>query len=64
VLGADFGGNATVIGASANVVVASMSESRGYPITFVQYLRYGLPATLITVLVAAGDIWLRTTLFS
>ncbi len=64
VLGADFGGNATVIGASANVVVASMSESRGYPITFVQYLRYGVPATLITMLVAAADIWLRTTVFS
>jgi Na+/H+ antiporter NhaD/arsenite permease-like protein len=63
VLGADFGGNATVIGASANVVVASMSESRGHPITFVRYLRYGLPATLITVLVAAADIWLRTTVF-
>jgi Na+/H+ antiporter NhaD/arsenite permease-like protein len=64
ILGADFGGNATVIGASANVVVASMSESRGHPITFVRYLRYGLPATLITVLVAAADIWLRTTVFS
>jgi Na+/H+ antiporter NhaD/arsenite permease-like protein len=63
VLGADFGGNATVIGASANVVVASMSESRGYPITFRGYLRYGIPATLITMVVAALDIWVRTTLF-
>ena len=63
VLGADFGGNATVIGASANVVVASMSESRGHPITFRGYLRYGVPATLITMLVAAADIWIRTTFF-
>jgi Na+/H+ antiporter NhaD/arsenite permease-like protein len=62
VLGADFGGNATVVGASANVVVASMSESRGHPISFIGYLRYGVPATLLTMVVAAGDIWLRTTI--
>ncbi|MBI2324316.1 MAG: ArsB/NhaD family transporter [Chloroflexi bacterium] len=63
VLGADFGGNATVIGASANVVVASMSESRGHPITFRGYLKYGVPATLLTMLVATADIWIRTTFF-
>ena len=57
-LGANLGGNATVIGASANVVVASMSEARGYPITFVQYLRYGVPATLATLVVATIDIWI------
>ena len=64
VLGADFGGNATVVGASANVVVASMSESRGHPISFIRYLRYGIPAALLTVAVAAVDIWLRTTVFA
>jgi Na+/H+ antiporter NhaD/arsenite permease-like protein len=63
VLGADFGGNATIVGASANVVVASMSESRGYPITFRAYLKYGIPATLLTMVVATGDIWIRTTFF-
>ena len=57
-LGANLGGNATIVGASANVVVASMSEARGYPITFVQYLRYGVPATLATMVV--GDV--RTAL--
>jgi Na+/H+ antiporter NhaD/arsenite permease-like protein len=62
VLGADFGGNATVIGASANVVVASMSESRGYPITFGAYLRYGIPAALLTMSVATADILIRTAL--
>ena len=59
--GADFGGNATVIGASANVVVASMSESRGHRIGFGQYLRYGVPATLVTMLVATGDMLIRTS---
>jgi Na+/H+ antiporter NhaD/arsenite permease-like protein len=58
-LGANLGGNATIVGASANVVVASMSEARGYPITFVQYLRYGVPATLATLVVATIDIWIR-----
>ena len=63
-LGANLGGNATVVGASANVVVASMSESRGNPISFAHYLRYGVPATLVTLIVATIWIWLRYVLFS
>ncbi len=63
-LGANLGGNATVIGASANVVVASMSETRGHPITFVHYLKYGVPATLLTMLVATVDVWVRYLLFT
>ncbi len=63
-LGANFGGNATIVGASANVVVASMSEARGHPITFVQYLRYGVPATLLTMVVATLDIWIRYLILS
>ena len=63
-LGANLGGNATVVGASANVVVASMSEARGHPITFAQYLRYGVPATLATMVVATIDIWLRYLVLS
>jgi Na+/H+ antiporter NhaD/arsenite permease-like protein len=63
-LGANLGGNATVVGASANVVVASMSEARGHPITFVQYLRYGVPATLATMVVATIDIWIRYLVLS
>ena len=63
-LGANFGGNATVVGASANVVVASMSEARGYPISFASYLRYGVIAALATMIVATIDIWLRYLVFS
>ena len=63
-LGANLGGNATVVGASANVVVASMSEARGHPITFAHYLRYGVPATLATMAVATVDIWLRYLVLS
>ncbi len=63
-LGANLGGNATVIGASANVVVASMSEARGHPITFVHYLKYGVPATLLTMVVSTVDVWVRYLLFT
>ena len=57
--GANLGGNATIIGASANVVVSGMSAARGHPITFGTYLRYGVPATLVTMIVCTLDIWLR-----
>ena len=57
--GANLGGNATVIGASANVIVAGMSAARGHPITFRGYLRYGVPATIVTMIVCTIDIWLR-----
>jgi Na+/H+ antiporter NhaD/arsenite permease-like protein len=59
VIGADFGGNATIVGASANVVVSSMSAARGHPISFRGYLRYGVPATILTMLIGTLDIWLR-----
>jgi Na+/H+ antiporter NhaD/arsenite permease-like protein len=61
--GANLGGNATVIGASANVIVAGMSAARGQPITFRGYLRYGVPATLVTMVVCTIDIWLRYFVF-
>ena len=64
VLGANMGGNATVVGASANVVVSSLSEARGHPISFVGYLRYGVPAALLTMVVCTIDIWVRYLLLS
>lgn len=62
-LGADLGGNATLIGASANVVVASMSEARGHPISFLRFLRYGLPVTALTIGIATIDLLLRYFVF-
>ena len=59
VIGANFGGNATIVGASANVVVSSISETQGYPITFGRYLRYGLPATGLTMIIGTLDLWIR-----
>jgi Na+/H+ antiporter NhaD/arsenite permease-like protein len=64
VLGADMGGNATVVGASANVVVSSLSEARGHPISFLSYLKYGVPATVLTMIVCTIDIVIRYILLS
>ncbi len=58
-IGADMGGNATIIGASANVILAAMAEREGHPISFGAFLRYGLPVTLGTILVSTAYIWLR-----
>ena len=53
-LGTDIGGNATPIGASANVVATAIAEREGHPISWGKYLRYALPATVLVV----GACWL------
>jgi Na+/H+ antiporter NhaD/arsenite permease-like protein len=58
-LGADFGGNATLIGASANVVVAGMSERAGKKISFLQFMAYGIPVTVLSLVVATLYVLLR-----
>jgi Na+/H+ antiporter NhaD/arsenite permease-like protein len=50
-LGADLGGNLTLIGSSAGVVAAGISAKYGFRLTFNQWFRIGLPFTLITVLI-------------
>jgi anion transporter len=58
-LGADLGGNATAIGASANVVVLGIAERNRQPITFWQFTKYGLIVTAVTVAISLGYVWLR-----
>jgi Na+/H+ antiporter NhaD/arsenite permease-like protein len=53
-LGADFGGNGTLIGSSAGVVAAGISERYGYPISFNRWFRVGFPFMIVTV--AIGTI--------
>lgn len=57
--GADLGGNATIIGASANVILVAMAEREGHPITFGTFLRYAGPVTLGSIVVSTVYIWLR-----
>jgi Na+/H+ antiporter NhaD/arsenite permease-like protein len=63
-LGADLGGNATAVGASANVVVLGIADRSGYPIRFVHFLKYGVLVTAISILVAAAYLWIRYFVFS
>ena len=58
-LGACLGGNGTLIGASANVVLSDISKKNGYEITFVQFLKTGFPIMLLTVLIAGVYLVLR-----
>jgi Na+/H+ antiporter NhaD/arsenite permease-like protein len=51
--GATLGGNATLIGASANVVSAGICAAHGRPLSFAMFLRYGVPLTLCQLAVAA-----------
>ena len=58
-LGASLGGNATIIGASANVVIASLAERGGHPISFAHFLRYGAVVVLVSLAISSVYIWLR-----
>jgi Na+/H+ antiporter NhaD/arsenite permease-like protein len=58
-LGACFGGNATLIAAAANVAAAGMSQRAGRKIGFMEFLRIGLPATLVSLVIACAYVLLR-----
>ncbi len=58
-LGACLGGNGTLIGASANVVLSDISAKNGYSISFVNYLKVGFPIMLLTVAISAVYLVLR-----
>jgi Na+/H+ antiporter NhaD/arsenite permease-like protein len=58
-LGADLGGNATAIGASANVVILGLAQRSGQPISFLQFTRYGAVVAVATMLVCVPYLWLR-----
>ncbi len=57
-LGACFGGNGTLIGASANVIVAGLASREGHPIGFVRFLIWSIPVMLVSVLIAAFYLWI------
>jgi Na+/H+ antiporter NhaD/arsenite permease-like protein len=57
-LGACLGGNGTIIGASANVVIVDIARKAGYRITFWQFFKYGLPVMIGSVALSAFYLWL------
>lgn len=58
-LGACLGGNGTLIGASANVVLSGISSKHGHPITFIHFLKIGMPMMFLSVIIATGYLLLR-----
>lgn len=58
-LGACLGGNATLVGAAANVVVANLAEKSGHPISFGLFLRYGVITTFVSLILASVYVWVR-----
>ncbi|MCH4886161.1 ArsB/NhaD family transporter [Acidaminobacter sp. JC074] len=52
-LGACLGGNGTLIGASANVIVSGMLEKKGFKLSFGQYMKIGFPLMMVSVLISA-----------
>jgi Na+/H+ antiporter NhaD/arsenite permease-like protein len=55
-LGACFGGNGTLIGASANVVTAGLMEKAGYPVSFGYFLKVGFPVMVVSMIISSA--WL------
>lgn len=60
-LGACLGGNGTLIGASANVIVAGMSAKEGHAIKYIDFLKIGAPLTLIAL--ALSSLYVRFVYF-
>lgn len=58
-LGACLGGNGTLIGASANVVVAGMAAKNGHEISFVKFTKTAFPLMLISIVISTVYMWLR-----
>ncbi|TYP74900.1 ArsB/NhaD family transporter [Paenibacillus methanolicus] len=58
-LGACLGGNGSLIGASANLIVAGLAGKEGHPIRFLYYLKIGFPLMLLSVAMASVYIYIR-----
>ena len=57
--GACFGGNGTLVGAGANLVTAGISTSKGYPITFRSFFKFGATCMLVTLVVSTFYVIVR-----
>ncbi|MBN2071221.1 MAG: ArsB/NhaD family transporter [Candidatus Krumholzibacteriota bacterium] len=58
-LGACMGGNGTLVGASANVVIAGFSEKTSSPLNFKNYLRYGFPLMIVSIVISSAYLLVR-----
>ncbi|MBR1579628.1 MAG: ArsB/NhaD family transporter [Selenomonadaceae bacterium] len=58
-LGACLGGNGTLVGASANLIVAGLAADRGVRITFIDYFKIGFPIMIFTIVLSTVYVYLR-----
>ena len=58
-LGACLGGNGTLVGASANIVVVGLSARHGVEISFIRFLKYGFPIMILSIIISTIYIYLR-----
>lgn len=58
-LGACLGGNGTLVGASANLIVAGLAAERGVKITFINYFKIGFPIMLLTIALSTVYVYIR-----
>ena len=58
-LGACLGGNMTIIGAAANVIVSENSAKEGHPIAFLEFMKYGVPIVAISLIISSIYIYLK-----
>ena len=58
-LGACLGGNMTIIGAAANVIVSETAAAHGKPISFMKYLKYGVLITFVSLVMSSVYIYFR-----
>jgi Na+/H+ antiporter NhaD/arsenite permease-like protein len=58
-LGACLGGNGTLIGASANLIVAGLAGKEGHPISFIKFLKYGFPLMILSIVLSTFYIYFR-----
>ncbi|HET9456653.1 MAG TPA: ArsB/NhaD family transporter [Candidatus Limnocylindrales bacterium] len=58
-LGACLGGNLTIVGASANVVIANLAARAGYPIRFFEFFKYGSIVVVESLVISTVYVWFR-----
>ena len=58
-LGACFGGNATIVAAAANVAASGMAARAGHPMSFMAFLKYGIPVTVVSLGLATAYVMAR-----
>lgn len=58
-LGACLGGNLTIIGAAANVVVSEQAAKDGHPIAFMRFMKYGVVTVLISLVISSAYVYLK-----